>query len=417
MADHLTLLDSGTDPAGDVVAPGADPHQRATAELAVEQRFAVVPEWMLDSTVSDTAFRLYAILARYGNTSGVRMPGRALLARRLHRSVDTVDRALKELTAAGILSIERRSHDGRNLTNRYHLRTHDPDGAPGSSAEGDSRSFAATPTANLQAQDTGNRPGGRTVAAVPRRSSAARVAAALRPNPDVPTETPPPPTTPAPACAPPAATGPTTGRTEEEDPRLGPNRPSRTVNDPVDGCSVGDLAALAATVQGLRRDLGRPSVRWSAPCLATAIDFATKVRGWPAQHARHALLLIAADPQTRSPMRLAEAGPWWDHAQQPRLARTPHEQAELDGLEATLADADDRAQLQHHARQQLTTEGEPVTRLTVARRAARLLEKQVRSVGPALPWPPQKPLPSTGIAGEAGVRRQSAEPIARFDRT
>jgi len=182
VADHLTLLDSGTDPAGDVVAPGADPHQRATAELAVEQRFAVVPEWMLDSTVSDTAFRLYAILARYGNTSGVRMPGRALLARRLHRSVDTVDRALKELTAAGILSIERRSHDGRNLTNRYHLRTHDPDGAPGSSAEGDSRSFAATPTANLQAQDTGNRPGGRTVAAVPRRSSAARVAAALRPN-------------------------------------------------------------------------------------------------------------------------------------------------------------------------------------------------------------------------------------------
>ncbi len=38
---------------------------------------------MLDSAVSDTAFRLYAILARYGNASGVRMPGRALLARRL----------------------------------------------------------------------------------------------------------------------------------------------------------------------------------------------------------------------------------------------------------------------------------------------------------------------------------------------
>ncbi len=104
---------------------------------------------MLDSTVSDTAFRLYAILARYGNTSGGRMPGRALLARRLHRSVDTVDRALKELTAAGILSIERRSHDGRNLTNRYHLRTHDPDTtadtAPGSPADGGGRSPAAQP--------------------------------------------------------------------------------------------------------------------------------------------------------------------------------------------------------------------------------------------------------------------------------
>ncbi len=73
-------------------------------------------------------------------------------------------------------------------------------------------------------------------------------------------------------------------------------------------------------------------------------------------------------------MRLAEAGPWWDHAQQPGLARTPHEQAELDGLEASLADADDRAQPQATARAQLTADGEPVTRLTVARRAARLLE-------------------------------------------
>lgn len=99
-------------------------------DLSVEQRFAVVPEWMLDSTVSDTAFRLYAVLARYGNTSGVRMPGRALLARRLHRSVDTVDRALKELSAAGILTVEHRSDGSRNLTNRYHLRTLDSAGWP-----------------------------------------------------------------------------------------------------------------------------------------------------------------------------------------------------------------------------------------------------------------------------------------------
>jgi len=331
---------------------------------------------MLDSTVSvsDTAFRLYAILARYGNTSGGRMPGRALLARRLHRSLDTVDRALKELTAAGILSIERRSHDRRNLTNRYHLRTHDPDTPAGGTSSGSSRSAAATPTVNPQAQDTAEPAGSRTGAATPRRSSAARVAAALRPNPDVPTETPPPPTTPAATPTPPAAAGPTTGWTEEEDLETGAGRTSRTGDGPLDGCRTPDLAALAATVQGLRRDLGQPSVRWSAPCLATAIDFATKVRGWPAQHARHALLLVAADPQTRSPMRLAEAGPWWDHAQQPGLTRTRQEQAELDGLEATLADADDRAQLQHQARQQLTTAGEPVTRLSVARRAARLLE-------------------------------------------
>jgi len=94
VADHLTLLDPSQEPAGDVVAEQDTAEQ--TGQLALEQRFAVVPEWMLDSAVSDTAFRLYAILARYGNTSGVRMPGRALLASRLHRTVDTVDRALKD---------------------------------------------------------------------------------------------------------------------------------------------------------------------------------------------------------------------------------------------------------------------------------------------------------------------------------
>ncbi len=144
-------------------------------------------------------------------------------------------------------------------------------------------------------------------------------------------------------------------------------------------CRIPDLDAFTATVQGLRRDLGQPSVRWSAPCLAAAIGFAVTVRGWPARHVRDALLLVAADPHTRSPMRLAEAGPWWDHAERPGLTRTTQEQDELDGLEATLADADDRAALQRTAREQLTAEHEPVTRLTVARRATRLLEQQTRN--------------------------------------
>jgi len=111
LTSPTTAAPTATTPTATSPALSQLPHT-GREDLLVEQRFAVVPEWMLDSTVSDTAFRLYAILARYGNTSGVRMPGRALLARRLHRSVDTVDRALKELTAAGILTIERRSTTG-----------------------------------------------------------------------------------------------------------------------------------------------------------------------------------------------------------------------------------------------------------------------------------------------------------------
>ena len=99
-------------------------------------------------------------------------------------------------------------------------------------------------------------------------------------------------------------------------------------------------------MQRLRRDLGQPSVRWTGPCLTAALQLAVKVRSWPAAAARQALLLVAADTRTRSPMRLAEAGPWWDHAEKQVLSRTPQEQAELDGLERLLADCDDRALLQ-----------------------------------------------------------------------
>jgi hypothetical protein len=67
------------------------------AQLVVEERFAIVPEWLLDADIGDCAVRLYAVLLRYGNSSGARMPGRATLARRLRKkSTDTVDRAMRD---------------------------------------------------------------------------------------------------------------------------------------------------------------------------------------------------------------------------------------------------------------------------------------------------------------------------------
>ena len=51
------------------------PDQRDTGgALDVEDRFAIVPEWLLDAEVSDAAVRLYAVLLRYGQSSGARMP-------------------------------------------------------------------------------------------------------------------------------------------------------------------------------------------------------------------------------------------------------------------------------------------------------------------------------------------------------
>jgi len=127
--------------------------------LTVAERFAIVPEWLLDADVSDTAIRLYAVLLRYGQSSGARMPGRATLARRLRKkSVDSIDRALRELVAVGAVSVEHRFDGAQRLTNRYHLQARRPDDArvDGETSAG-SRTNAATP------HESGD--GGRTDAA------------------------------------------------------------------------------------------------------------------------------------------------------------------------------------------------------------------------------------------------------------
>src|ERR671939_1828938 len=88
--------------------------------LVLQQRFAIVPEWILDADISDAALRLYAVLLRYGQTSGQRMPSRATLATRLRkRSKESVDRALKELVRVGAVVVQPRRDGSLNLTNRY----------------------------------------------------------------------------------------------------------------------------------------------------------------------------------------------------------------------------------------------------------------------------------------------------------
>ena len=77
-----------------------------------------------------------------------------------------------------------------------------------------------------------------------------------------------------------------------------------------------------AEVQRTRQAAGQPLTRWSAAHLLTALDLAVRGRGWPADHAATALLHVAADPATRSPARLAEAGPWWDPPDHDPTSRT-----------------------------------------------------------------------------------------------
>lgn len=87
-------------------------------------RYAIVPEWIADSPdISHVGVRLYVILARYANADGSAHPGRKTLADRLRCSVDTIDRSLAELEAAGAIEIVKRQRaDGGQSSNQYILR-------------------------------------------------------------------------------------------------------------------------------------------------------------------------------------------------------------------------------------------------------------------------------------------------------
>ncbi|NIZ89666.1 helix-turn-helix domain-containing protein [Kineococcus rubinsiae] len=364
----------------DATNPGDHPSQADDISLVVEEpRFALVPEWVIDAPIPDSSFRLYSLLLRYGGTSGHRMPSRTTLARRMHRSVDAVDRAMRELVTAGIVRVEHRRNGQQYLSNRYHVRTSAPFPEAGQAAQVGSsaggRTSAATPvqaptgggggrTDAATASRTGAATRGRGSAATPGRTDAGRVAADVRHDPELLTQSTPPP--PSSSSAPPRAQRPAAPRrVEEVDAEL------------MSQCQVDDLGALAARCAAARRSLGLSATRWAPRCVAAALHLAVRGRGWPAELAAAALVAVAADPASQSPMRLAEAGPWWDQvsatdSQASGGQVSPMELAELEQRLAELGGQ--RVGLQATARAQLAHEGMPVTRATVLRRACELLD-------------------------------------------
>jgi DNA-binding transcriptional ArsR family regulator len=85
-------------------------------------QFAKVPEALLfDPSISPNAKTAYAILHRYvdnrpdSDTEGAAFPGRERVAELMGKSVDTVDRALKELERAEWIDVERPAGGARNL--------------------------------------------------------------------------------------------------------------------------------------------------------------------------------------------------------------------------------------------------------------------------------------------------------------
>lgn len=88
-------------------------------------RYAMLPEWLLTTTVSDKAIRLFAILAsKYADRDGVAYPSRAKLARDLGLAKpESVDAPARELEGVGALVVtrKRRDEDRGHLPNIYTL--------------------------------------------------------------------------------------------------------------------------------------------------------------------------------------------------------------------------------------------------------------------------------------------------------
>ncbi|WP_088318328.1 helix-turn-helix domain-containing protein [Kineosporia sp. R_H_3] len=359
--------------------------------LLVEERFSIVPEWVLDADVSDAAVRLYAVLLRFGQSSGQRMPSRRTLADRLRKkSVDTVDRALKELVGIGAVEVTRRFRDGVSLTNRYLVRTTQPGTTPRPGRGWGSRRDAATPDdrghttvvpvcSGSVVEGGKGRRGGRRSAATPGRTNAAGVAARMRPDPEFLTQTNPPP---GPSSPPRTADADDSGDLLAGTARRAVRAVRRS--QLLAAVGVADLDDVAARCVILRRQLCLPAGLWTADRLTDVLADAVLDHGLPPAAAIPALLAVAADPATRSPARVRCPGPWWDATTTPGASGLeavdhPGERAELAELEAVLAELDGRrVAVQREARAQLAAEGLPLTRRTVARRAVDLALAQRR---------------------------------------
>lgn len=92
-----------------------------------DNKFSTVPEWVIDAPISATAVRLYCVLQRYANSDGVCFPSRSTLARRMHCSVRSIDRAVEELEQVkALVKTLTKSPDGDWANNTYCVITADP---------------------------------------------------------------------------------------------------------------------------------------------------------------------------------------------------------------------------------------------------------------------------------------------------
>lgn len=104
--------------------------QNGTMRVISDNRFAIIPHWVIFSGITSGALHLYAVLTKYAdNTTGQAWPSRTTLANDIGKSRDTVDRHIKELEGIGALRVQRRKRQGtkENAVNLYTVVTANPE--------------------------------------------------------------------------------------------------------------------------------------------------------------------------------------------------------------------------------------------------------------------------------------------------
>lgn len=92
-------------------------------KITTDLRFSIVPNWVLESDISDRAVRVYALLARYADNDTLEaFPRRELLAERARCHKKSIDRAIDELEACGAVVKRHRKEGNVNKSNVYILK-------------------------------------------------------------------------------------------------------------------------------------------------------------------------------------------------------------------------------------------------------------------------------------------------------
>jgi len=98
--------------------------------LVRDDPFSLIPDWVLAARPSSKAIHIYALLARYADPHyGHAYPSRKALAEATHLSLDSIDRAVKELVRIKAIEVEKRTTlSGQTRANTYTIRRQIPEG-------------------------------------------------------------------------------------------------------------------------------------------------------------------------------------------------------------------------------------------------------------------------------------------------